>query len=125
MIEPTVNGQTFKNQSIVLCFPERNVKEVIRIFQTLFLKKYVEAINREEELSNVQKFGRLHNMPVQYFTPFMLYNSPGLSKFPVYFANINKNGVSYNKFDVSTKFSITIDRFLIQKKLILPIHICR
>ena len=96
-VSPMINGQTRKKQSIVICFPKVNTKDMINTFKELFRQKYLEAVDKEQELYKIQKLSELHNMAVQYYSNFMLYKNAELSAIPVSYANLNANGLTYNK----------------------------
>ena len=40
-------------------------------------------------------------MAVKYFTPYMLYKDKDLNDLTITYANMNEQGISYNKNDVS------------------------
>ena len=100
IIPPSINGEKKKIQSIIICFPKINTLEIKNAFKKLFLKKYVDALNKENENYKIQMISPLHNLPVKYWTPYILYKDPSATQLPVTFVNLNENGISYNKFDV-------------------------
>jgi len=96
-----INGQSRKRQSVVFCFPKINTKDIIKVFKKLFLKKYLDAVDKEPEMYKIQKLSPLHNMAVKYYSPYQLYSTPKLSELPITYANLNANGITYNTKDVN------------------------
>ncbi len=100
-IPTTITGAKRKENTVVLCFPGANTAEIKKTFTKLFKKKFLGAVNKEEDYYKIQELGKLNNLPVKYFTPYVLYKFPNLSKLPITFVNLNNNGISYSLKDVS------------------------
>jgi len=98
---PLFNGLTKISHSVILCFPKINAEEIKTSFTKLLNQRYLNVIMKENELLKIQNLGNLYNMQVVYYTPFMQYRPTSTTTITPTYVNMNKNGVAFNKNDVS------------------------
>jgi hypothetical protein len=99
-VEPTVNGVTLKNEAIVICLPKVKTDALIKSFNDLLNKKYSDAMKNQEDQFKIPKMPHNYNMKVTYFTPFMIQGNKELKEMEQFYADLNENGISFNKKDV-------------------------
>lgn len=100
-VEPTVNGQTMKNECLVICLPKVNTDAIKKSFVDLLDKRYGESMKKETDQFKVPQMPVNYNMSVKYFSPNMLGGAKAITELETYYVDLNENGISFNTQDVS------------------------
>jgi len=99
-VPPSVNGKTMKDESAIICFAKTNIAAIKKTFVDLLNKNYFDAVMKETDQFKIQHAPPNYNMPVNYFTPYMLSSKTPPTDIPQLFVDLNENGISYNSKDV-------------------------
>jgi hypothetical protein len=99
-VPPQVNGSIKKENGLAFCFQKVPNDVLVGAFYNLFVKKFVTAMETETDLYKIQLVPPLHNMDMIYYSPYLLYKTPPITKITTTYANLNEHGVSYNDQDV-------------------------
>lgn len=99
---PSFTGKTDKNLSLILCFPSSPNSRIMKSFEKLLFKQYIEAMIRETDFWQIQTLETYRNIYTYNWSPYKLSHGtyiPG-QKIGESYTNLNENGISYNDFDI-------------------------